>query len=229
MEGNNVMLTMSAKISLRSNFSFHHLQAAAQAARNAYEVEQTNDLEVFGPWFDQMIMWVPVSVVMAGAALEASGNELAQDILEQAVKPPLTVSRGTKELLLIEELIDDQSGNAVGRYRTLALLFDMVPDNGNIVWQDAVYLVKFRNSFMHFKPAWDDESDVHNGKLVRYLRTKFKVSPHYQTNFQFPYGFMTYDCAKWCVKTVVSFSKYFSGLLGVQDRLAIWHPKLTLP
>jgi hypothetical protein len=100
MEGNNAMpLRISAKVSLRSNFAGTHLRAAAQAARNAYEVEQTNDCEVFGPWFDQMLMWVPVSVVMAGAALEASGNELAQDILEQAVQASFNGLSGHKKAI----------------------------------------------------------------------------------------------------------------------------------
>jgi hypothetical protein len=70
---------LSATLRVRSNFAVHHLRAAALAARNSYNVEQANLTAEHGPWFDEMMLFVPVSVVMAGAALEASANELIQD------------------------------------------------------------------------------------------------------------------------------------------------------
>ena len=71
-------ITTQATLSIRRNLAATHLQAAAAAARIAYEVEQGNDTNVFGAWFDQMIQTVPVSIVMAGAALEVSANEFVQ-------------------------------------------------------------------------------------------------------------------------------------------------------
>src|SRR5271156_202531 len=62
-------------IEIKTNFAIYHLWAAARAARSAYEVQQANLNAVFGPWFEEMIQLVPVSVVMAGAALEAPKNE----------------------------------------------------------------------------------------------------------------------------------------------------------
>jgi hypothetical protein len=89
---------------------------------------------------------------------------------------------------------------------------------GNLAWQDAKLLVEFRNSFMHFKPAWDHETDIHDGTLVKRLKLKMPVHRAYEIGFQFPYGFMTYDCTKWSLLTVLAFSAYFSTLLGLKDR-----------
>src|ERR1700730_10266903 len=100
--------TMHATLSLRSNFAINHLRAASEAARDAYKVEQANAKAEFGPWFDEMMRLVPVSVVMAAAALEANANELIQDIVDGSV-------HSRKELL--KDLKDDHSGNAWDRYR----------------------------------------------------------------------------------------------------------------
>jgi hypothetical protein len=91
---------VNIKLGLRSSFAVQHLRAAAQAARKAYEIEQANLTAEHGPWFDEMMLFVPVSVVMAGAALEANANELIQDILDRP--SGLSVARPVK--LLLEEL-----------------------------------------------------------------------------------------------------------------------------
>src|SRR5947208_16169748 len=110
--------TVMATLSLRSNFAIHHLRAATKAARDAYRVEQDNLDAEFGPWFDDLMLSVPVSIAMAGAALEASANELIQDLLDGHAHSPLTGSR--KQLLT--DLKEDHSGNAPLKLRRLALL-----------------------------------------------------------------------------------------------------------
>jgi hypothetical protein len=101
-----------AKVNIRSNFAVSHLLAAHRSARNAREVEQVNASADHGPWFDDLMRLVPVSVVMAGAALEASANELIQDIIDGSI---LSVSKPRK--LLLEDLKEDRSGNAIEKYR----------------------------------------------------------------------------------------------------------------
>src|SRR5690242_11465112 len=103
-DGKEMRISIKSTLSLRSNFAANHLQAAADAAREAYSVEQKNLSTEFGPWFDDMMRTVPVSVIMAGAALEASANELVQDILDGIT--PLNPSNGCR--LLLKELKDDR-------------------------------------------------------------------------------------------------------------------------
>jgi hypothetical protein len=74
--------TDHATASLRTNFAIHHLRAAARAAWSAHEVQQANATAEFGPWFDEMILRVPVSIAMAGPALEAGANEIIQNFLD---------------------------------------------------------------------------------------------------------------------------------------------------
>jgi hypothetical protein len=214
-----------AILSLRSNFAINHLRAAARAARDANDIEQANATAAFGPWFDEMMRLVPVSIVMAAAALEANANELIQDILDGSTT--LLPTKGCR--LLLVDLKKDRSGSATNRYWRLALLFDKEPDTGTAAWKDAKLLANFRNSFMHFKPAWDHEKATHDSDLVKALKSKVPVCPAYQSNFQFPYGFMTYGCARWSVQSVPAFSSEFSTLLGVKDTFVAPGLNFTLP
>jgi hypothetical protein len=125
---------------LRTNFAIHHLRAAVSAARRAYKVEQANLTAEFGSWFDDMMVWVPVSVTMAGAALEASANEAIQNILDGFTGLSLTEARKA----LLKDLKGQQSGNATSKYRQLALLFDNVPNQQSSAWRSAQQLHAFQ-------------------------------------------------------------------------------------
>ena len=102
-------LTISAQLSLRSGFAMIHLRAAIRDALNAHSVEQNNDTSQFGSWFDDMMAYVPVVIISAAAALEASSNELIQDVLDGSTQYQL--SEGNR--LLLEELTKDRSGKAM--------------------------------------------------------------------------------------------------------------------
>jgi hypothetical protein len=120
----------------------------------------------------------------------------------------------------LKDLKEGRSGKPTERYRQLALILEKIPTRGNTVWQNADLLLKFRNSLMHFKPAWDSETDIHEGKLVGELKKRVPVAPSLKPNAMFPYVFMTYGCAKWAVETARVFSAEFCALIGVGDRFA---------
>jgi hypothetical protein len=104
--------TVVGQLSLRSNFAFNHLLIATNAAREAHAIERQNAGAPFGPWFDRMMQLVPVSIVMAGAALDASVHELIQDILDGLTSIVPNESR-TK---LLADLLAERSGTlAVAR------------------------------------------------------------------------------------------------------------------
>jgi hypothetical protein len=86
----------------------------------AHAIEAANDVSVFGEWYTDMMEAVPVAVVMSGASLEASANELIEDVL--AGQTSLLVTSGKKQFL--EELKTDRSGNSLGKYQRLAWIFD---------------------------------------------------------------------------------------------------------
>jgi hypothetical protein len=91
---------------LRSNFAVKHLRSAVRAAQSANHVEQANTEAEFGAWFDELMQLVPVSIVMAGAALEASANELIQDALDGSAG--LLPNKGCRQLL--NDLKNERSG-----------------------------------------------------------------------------------------------------------------------
>ena len=113
-----------------------------------------------------------------------------------------------------------RAGDQMGKYRTLALILDKIPGTGTAAWQNAVLLFKFRNNFMHFKPAWDHQTDIHDSELVKEIRKRVPVTPAHKPNFVFPYGLMTYGCAKWALESASAFSAEFCALVGVTDRFA---------
>lgn len=209
---------------LKTGFAANHLLVAVELARAAHEIEKANADAPFGPWFDGMMRCVPVSIVMSGAALEAAANELLQDILDDAARVSLPNSR----MKLLAELLEDRSGNAIGKFRKLALLMDYDPDTGTEPWHNGSLLVKFRNEFMHFRPAWDDD-DIHTGGFVQELSKKVPVVEAYKGKFQFPYGFMTYGCAKWAVEVVLKFSAHFAPSIGRTNKFAQVGWNFTLP
>ena len=202
-EAASLAVTGSAPaVRLKFNFALIHMRAAVESARRAYTIEEPNRGSALGPWSDEIAMLVPVSVVFAAAALEANANELIQDLLDGV--PGFTIS-GSKRRLL-KDLLEDRSGDLMGRYRQIALLMEREPDTGTTAWENATLLVKFRNEFMHFKPSWDTDA-IHDGQLVRNLRNRIPIVDIYKTNFVFPAGFMTYGCSKWAVHTTLAFSR----------------------
>ncbi len=215
-----------AVLQLKTGFAASHLLAAADAARNAHTIEQAKTGQPSGEWFSAMLRFVPVSIVMAGAALEASANELLTDILDGSARVPLSGSRRK----LLTELKEERSGNSTGKYEKLALIMDIEPDLGTEPWYNATLLVAFRNEFMHFKPTIYVDGAEDERAVVKKLATKFSVSSAYKAQkVQFPYSFMTYECAKWAVRTVLVFSAYISKLVNVQDKLGQPGWDFTLP
>jgi hypothetical protein len=207
-------VTSSAKLRLRSGFAGNHIRAAIRDAREAYDLEKNNDTTQLAAWFDDILAHVPAAIVMAAAALEANANEIVQDYLDQPSQ--LAVA----QVCLFKDLLDDRSGNAVGKYRNIALILGKLPQKGNVVWQNALLLTQLRNHFMHFKPSWDHETSVHEGTLAKSLRAKIPTVSFYKSGFMFPYGVMNYACARWAVESAQSFSAYFSGFIGVKDKLS---------
>jgi hypothetical protein len=92
---------------------------------------------------------------------------------------------------------------------------DKKPNTGTAPWHNAMLLAKFRNEFMHFKPS---VTTFTAASWLKTLRRRYRRVAAYKGNFLFPYGFMTYGCAKWAVHTVLTFSAEFAKLLGVKDK-----------
>jgi hypothetical protein len=218
-------VAVSATMTVRRNFSGPHLNSAIRAAIRAHAIEAANDVSVFGEWYTDMMEAVPVAVVMSGASLEASANELIEDVL--AGQTSLLVTSGKKQFL--EELKTDRSGNSLGKYQRLAWIFDKIPDRGSSAWQNAQILVSARNTLIHFRPTFESSEQEENQEteVTKGLKGKVPTSRPFGSSLAFPHSFMTYGCAKWAVSSVREFSKYVSELLCVPDKVeAFRHDQL---
>jgi hypothetical protein len=79
-----------------------------------------------------MLRLVPVSIVLAGAALEANANEIIQDLLDDQ-----TLKSDQRDAL--QSLKGDLSGNSVEKYKILSeIMLNNAPDAGNLVWENAL-------------------------------------------------------------------------------------------
>ena len=206
--------TIQAKGRTRSNFSTAHLISATNAAANAHNVEKKNEGSDFGPSFDQMIIHVPVSIVMAAASIEAAVNEWAKDVLDASEQLGLSNS----QLSLIQRLVGDRYGSALTRFDQLCVYLNIRRD-ADASWDKAATLLKLRNLFMHFKPVWSDENLARGeAELVTKLGS-FGVALHplFPTPSVLPYGLMTYGCALWAVEASFDF----------QSRCSQAHPIFT--
>jgi hypothetical protein len=219
--------TVHATAITRSNFAIHHLRAALRAATTAYEIEQTNTGAAHGAWFEEMMVLVPVAIVMSAAALEANTNEIIEDMLG-------VDGKGSQEFVLSNEQVNrlcilklKESGATMKRYAELADILGKKPAKGKSEWQNANALVSFRNSLMHFKPNWGDKTTEKQDNWIQPLRKRILSYPPYRGRF--PMEFITYSCAKWSVRTVLSFCSSFSAQIGVADRFTIKGRAYSLP
>ena len=71
--------TVTATGSVRTNFALQHLLGAARFARRAWEVEQANAGQPFGPFFEELIHLATAAIILSVASLEAFANELFAD------------------------------------------------------------------------------------------------------------------------------------------------------
>jgi hypothetical protein len=219
-------ITTATVLSMRANLAGYHLRSALGAAKSAYEIEQAHQNEEFGPWYEQLVVFVPTAVVMAAAALEAKANELIQDILD---KPSLFSLSGDR-IMDLNCLKRERTGNGMSRYREVGKICGKAPDAGSRIWQNSKLLIECRNEFMHFRPAWVSQSSDDDRDVVEELKNKVPLSTVFRGgSLIFPHSFMTYGFARWAVDTVLKLSAYFTTLLGVPDSFVQFGQDCTLP
>lgn len=182
---------------LRTHFSLHHAQAAAFHARQACRIE----LDVTEESAIAIGAHVSAAVVSAGAFLEATANEIAEND-----DRPCRHVRGQPGVLL--KLNEHLENNQVSPIESAAPL-----------WQSAKTLVDLRNRLVHYSHEWLDwgtENTLGSKALF-----KSDLLPRMQAEFAFlpmshsytPH-FLSPGCAVWAVNTAVAFLDEFFLRLG---------------
>lgn len=211
---------LTASLSMRSNLSAWHIIAAANFARNAWQIETANSGKPFGDFYQEIASNVMAAVFFAVAALEANINELFKD-------SDKSIPEQNQELA--EEIwnLFEQKKSILEKY-DLALLLKGKKrlDKSISVYQNAEGLIILRNELVHFKPEWSYEQKKHK-RIENWLTGKFQLSPFLTSEATFfPKRIMSHGCAEWAVKTALEFRTHFSNVSGLSDSFAPYHSRL---
>lgn len=182
---------------MRTHYSLHHAQAAAFHASRAASIE-LDDTE---PTAIAMGAHVSAAVISAGAFLEATANEIA----ENDAYPRRRVRGQPSTLLKLNEHLQDNGVTPIAF--------------ADARWQATRTLMDLRHRLVHYTHDWLDwgtENAVGANALSR-----SDLLPRMQAQFEFlpppshyiPW-FLSPSCAAWAIDTAVAFLDEFFLRLG---------------
>ncbi len=205
-------------LSQRHNFAVQHLIAASRFARMCFSVEQDQNNNTFGPFFDEVISYVSAAVLSSVAALEANINEVFSDVQDGII---VIEGVDVESLLISWEKVEKKALLAKYDY-FLSLTNRPTLNKGDTMYQYASILIRVRNALVHYKPEWYSAQRNHL-TISRQLQGKFSFSPFVDKRAPiFPMRCMTHGLAEWSVQTVLRFAESFSNAACVPDRFQLY-------
>ena len=212
--------TATATARCRTNLALHHLFAACRFAAQIGQIERDNVGKPFGDFWEEIFQYSLGVATLTVALLESYVNEhLADGALSNGSLP----SKATES---IAALIDREpilvKFNLVLELRTGRSL-----DFGANVVQCADLLIKLRNSVIHFRPEWDDESAT-LAKLSSKLQNRFMSSPYFPNEDLFPRAWATRSFSSWALQSTIAFLEHFGQESGLDSKLAPFRERLSL-
>lgn len=217
--------TAEPKSGVRPNLAAYFLNSAAKASLRANEIWKVNRKAEHGPWFEEMLNNVPSAVIMSAAAVEAHVNEAIQDHLDKAIRAyDIKAKQGVldddlnkkeKKKNLLQALKEDRGENTLEKCKSLRKILD-APEKTKINWNQVNLLMEFRNSLIHFRPAWNH--DTLTDKDLKNKLAESKIPIYEPCRDQFPLSFMTYGTSKWAVRTALKFISDLAPVLDFRNR-----------
>lgn len=196
---------------VRANFSVPHLLAGARFSRHVCSIERANRGKPLGPFYDEILSFCIATVITSVASLESYSNELFSDYGKNF--PDV---RGA----LVVGLWDSLGKMSMLEKFNLALIMRNAEafDKGSKPYQDVDVLIKLRNALIHFTPEWESDQDLH-AKLSNKLRYKFQPTPFMEESAPlFPKRWASSGCAKWAVRSCLSFAERFEAKSALEPR-----------
>ena len=185
-------------VRLRTHFSLHHAQAAAFHAQQAAAIQLDGSEEAA----IALGAHVAAAVISAGAFLEATANEIAEDD-----------SRARKH-------VQGQPPSMLKLNEHLAAASKTQIAHDAPVWQSARTLLDLRNRLVHYTHDWLDSGT--ENMIGDKALTRSDLLPRMEAEFEFlpspahyvPW-FLSPDCAAWSINTAVAFVDEFFRHLDV--------------
>jgi hypothetical protein len=221
----------SPSLKIRTYHSIVHAQSADFFARHCQSVEDAWQGTLVGNHFEQSRAYAIGAVMAAVGYLEALINELFSDSGDPSLQDHFpNVPRETLELMadMWKRDVPRSARYSILEKYEIALALARKPplDRGRSPYQDVSLLIKLRNTLVHFEPEWTLHSIVpgtDNTRPTRFpesLEGRFPINRLYAWtgNAFFPDKCLGAGCAKWAVKSSVSFAAEFHRLIGFPDR-----------
>ena len=215
-----VEITYSAHVGVRTYRATQHLWSARHSARQARDIEERN--AGTGRRSIELQAAVTNAVFMSVAFIEASINEVLQDIADSAGGRLADSSVGFGEASVTRLRESWKGPNGLHRERTLdkyeiTLSRAGCPplDKGANPFQAAKKLIKLRNALVHFKPEWQMDDEEHD--LAKSLKGLFAESSiHYQpVDPWYPSMCLSAGCAEWAHTSALALVGEWSQKFGL--------------
>ena len=203
----------TGSVTITYNFAYHHMRSAIEFAKLASSIEGENSGKGYGPFFEELRMYVSSAIILSVCALEANINE--------QLAGSGTILRGYANDLRAQffNLIEHLSMQE--KYQ-LGLIVNRKPpwEFNKEPFQSLKCLIALRNAFVHYKPESDNDLR-YSKKLEARLAPKIKQRPFVRKTDNFlTKRAMSYSCAKWAVNTSLNFSSEYCRILDIKDRFS---------
>lgn len=224
----DVTVSESLSMHMRTYFSIAHIQAAAVFARDAWRVERQLAGEPLNSENSIQDAFVLGAIFCSVAFLEASINELFADAAS-GIRGSNLQGLGETTISLMRRMWE-QGIPRTARYPVLqkydiALEFAGKPTfgHGRPPYQNASFLVTLRNALTHYEPEsilahTSDPSPVEEPhRFEKLLKGKFAANALAAPSDPFwPKQCLGHGCAAWAVASVVAYADAFYERMGIQ-------------
>ena len=211
----NSTLGVSATVSLKTNFSGHHMLSAAHFARQSAIIEKNYKDEITDELRAEHRAYVTGAIIVSVASLEATINDvfisaIDNDNLFKDFDP--SIPKVLSEFWTWDVV---ERSSILEKYRcVLAVANKEAFDHGNPPYQEVNDLIKLRNALVHYKPEWDTDLKNHKG-IENRLKSRFNINPFSHDNDAFfPKKCLGHGCAEWSVQSVIKFIEDFYNRIG---------------
>ena len=223
----NVKSKISGTLSLKTNFSGHHMLSAAHFARRSAIIEKNYKDEITEELRAEHRAYVTGAIIVSVASLEATITEV---FISARDKDNIFKDFDHTIPNVLEELLDfvEWSSKILQKYQfVLTAANKEAFDRGKSPYQEVDDLIQLRNALVHYKPEWD--TDLKNHKKIedrlekRWLKARINLNPFaHENNAFFPKKCLGHGCAEWSVKSTIEFIEDFYRRMGFPPK---WNEK----
>ena len=212
----NVKSKISGTLSLKTNFSGHHMLSAAHFARQSAIIEKNYKDGITDELRAEHRAYVTGAIIVSVASLEATINEVfisARDNenLFKGFDP--TIPKVLAELWSLD---------VVKKTRFLEkcrLVLDVANkekfDTKRSLFRKVELLINLRNALVHYKHEWDTDLKKHKNVGDALKKCGFNTNPFSHANDAFfPKRCLGHGCAEWSVKSTIEFIEDFYRRMG---------------